>query len=306
MAIAVTEGSTDSSGGCPGGDLIAARFEVAAASLSPALRRVARFITENRALALAGSAADLATRTGTSDATVVRAVQALGFDGLPELRRILAASLGAPEATLVEAMRRTLDEAGTEPGRAVDLVIETQREALEALAAPEARATIRAAVAALHPARRILVFGIGPSASLARYVVLLLRRSGRAARALDVTGIELADQLLDLRPGDVLLVLAYGRSYREVVAVFSEARRLGLPLVLVTDSLERSLARHADVVVPARRGRARRVALHGVTLVALEAIALGLAAAQGERAVATLERLNDLRAAIAGSRSDVG
>ena len=306
MANAVTEGSADSTGGGAGGDLIAARFEAATASMSPALRRVARFITENRTLALASSAAALATRTGTSDATVVRAVQALGFDGLPELRRTMAASLGAPQATLVDAMRRTLDEAGAEPARAVDLVIETQREALDALAAPEARATIRAAIAALHPARRILVFGIGPSASLARYVVLLLRRSGRAARALDATGIELADRLLDLRPGDVLLVLAYGRSYREVVAVFSEARRLGLPLVLVTDSLERSLARHADVVVPARRGRARRVALHGVTLVALEAIALGLAAAQGERAVATLERLNDLRAAIAGSRSDVG
>jgi DNA-binding MurR/RpiR family transcriptional regulator len=188
----------------------------------------------------------------------------------------------------------------------VDLVIEAQREALEALAVPEARATLRAAVAALHPAQRILVFGIGPSASLARYIAVLLGRSGRAARALDATGIALADQLLDLRHGDALLVLAYGRSYREVVTIFAEARRLGLPIVLVTDSLDRSLARHADVVVPARRGHARKVALHGATLVALEAIALGLAAARGDRAVATLERLNDLRAAIAGSRSDVG
>jgi hypothetical protein len=48
------------------------------------------------------------------------------------------------------------------------------------------------------------------------------------------------------------------------------------------------------------------VALHGATLVALEAIALGLAAAQGSRAVATLERLNDLRAAMMGNRSDAG
>ena len=33
------------------------------------------------------SAAELAGRTGTSDATVVRTVQALGFTGLPELKR---------------------------------------------------------------------------------------------------------------------------------------------------------------------------------------------------------------------------
>ena len=302
----MTEFAVDTTDDAAGADPLATRFEGAAASLSPAARRVVRFILENRAQALASSAMELATRTGTSDATVVRAVQALGFDGLPELRRVLAASLGAPDATPADAMRSTLAEAGAEPGRAVDLVIDVQREALEALAIPKARATLRAAVAALHPAQRILVFGIGPSASLARYVAVLLGRSGRIARALDATGIALADQLLDLRQGDTLLVLAYGRSYREVVAVFAEARRLGLPIVLVTDSLDRSLARHADVVVPARRGHAGQVALHGATLVALEAIALGLAAARGDRAVATLERLNDLRAAIAGTRSDVG
>jgi DNA-binding MurR/RpiR family transcriptional regulator len=188
----------------------------------------------------------------------------------------------------------------------VDLVIEMQLDALAALATPESRVTINAAVAALHPAQRIFIFGIGPSAQLARYLAILLGRTGRAARSLDATGIALADQLIDLRPGDALLGLAYGRSYREVVAVFAEARRLGLPIVLVTDSLDRSLSRYADVVVPARRSVARRVALHGATLVALEALALGLAAAQGEQAVATLERLNDLRAAIVGNRSDVG
>ena len=306
MADATTKPAASRTGGSLGADPLAERFEEAAASLSPAARRVVRFILENRALALASPAVELATRTRTSDATVVRAVQALGFDGLPELRRVLAASLGAPDATPADAMRSTLAEAGAEPGRAVDLVIETQREALEALAAPEARATLREAIATLHPAQRILVFGIGPSASLARYVAVLLGRSSRAARALDATGITLADQLLDLRQGDALLVLAYGHSYREVVTVFAEARRLGLPIVLVTDSLDRSLTRHADVIVPARRGCARKAALHGATLVALEAIALGLAAAGGDRAVATLERLNDLRAAITGSRSDVG
>lgn len=282
------------------------RLGAALRGLSPAGRRVARFLDENRPLALALSAAELAGRTGTSDATVVRTVQAMGFAGLPELKRELAAALAAPPADPAEAMRRTLAEAGEEKDRAIDLAIETQREAVEALSTPDSRATLRAAVATLHPARRIVVFGIGPSAALARYLTILLGRAGRAARALDASGIALADQMLDLARGDALLVLAYGRAYREVVALFDEARRLALPVVLVTDSLDRALARHAEVVVPARRGRARRVALHGATLVALEAIALGLAAMDGPRALASLDRLNDLRATIAGGRHDVG
>lgn len=290
----------------PAEDAFGAQLAQAQAGLPPAARRVARFIAENRALTLASSAADLASRIGTSDATVVRAVQAMGFGGLPELKRRLAATLAANPATPAEAMRRTLAEAGEEAGTAIDLAIDAQRGAIAALAAPDARATLREAVAALHPARRILVFGIGPSAALARHVATLLGRAGRPTRALDASGIALADQLLDLGTGDALLVLAYGRAYREVAAVFAEARRLALPLVLVTDSLDRALARHADVVIPARRGHARRVALHGATLVALEALVLGLAALDGARALASLDRLNDLRAAIAGSRQDVG
>jgi DNA-binding MurR/RpiR family transcriptional regulator len=77
----------------------------------------------------------------------------------------------------------------------------------------------------------------------------------------------------------------------------SQARLLNIPIVLVTDSLEQRPARHPEVVVPARRGRAKGVALPGTTLVVLEAMVLGLAATDGRRAVATLERLNDIRAA---------
>ena len=111
-------------------DPLADRLRDAGPSLSPAALRVARFIAENRVLALASSAADLAARVGTSDATVVRAVQALGFDGLPDLRRTLAVTLGATgDATPADTMRGTLAEVGAAVGPAVDLAIETQREA---------------------------------------------------------------------------------------------------------------------------------------------------------------------------------
>lgn len=287
-------------------DSLTRRLDERAAGLAPAARRVARFLFDNRALALASSAADLARRIGTSDATVVRTVQALGFEGLPDLKRALAESLAERGPDPAEAMRETLAETGEEAGRAIDLALETQREAIEALAADPGREALRQAAATLHPARRVLVFGIGPTAALARYAATLLTRAGRTARALDAAGIALADQLLDLAPGDALLVLAYGRPYREVAAVFAEARRLALPLVLVTDSLDASLARQAEVVIPARRGRAGQVALHGATLAALEALALGLAAHDGKRALRALERLNDLRAGLADGRRDEG
>jgi DNA-binding MurR/RpiR family transcriptional regulator len=269
------------------------RLDVRSANLSPASRRVASYIDSNRVAVLASSAMELAARTETSDATVIRTVQALGFAGLAELKQVLLASVDLT-STPADDMRRTLGDVGKDTDRAIDAVIEAHDEAMASLRSPEARTRIAAAVSVLHPAARIAIFGIGPSASLTVYVATLLARGGRRTLTLNATGAMLADQMLDLGSGDALLVLAYGRAYGEVVTVFAEARQLGLPIVLVTDSLDAKLARFATVILPARRGRSERVALHGATLVCLEALVLGLAAAS-PGTVTSFERLNRLR-----------
>ena len=277
-------------------DLYRTRLDAHAARLSPASLRVACHIDANRASVLASSASKLAAAIGTSDATVIRTVQSLGFKGLGDLKQALLPSLER-ETGLVGDMRRTLADVGRSTERAIASVLDAHDDALRLLRSPESLGRIAAAVGVLHPAERIAIFGIGPSASLAGYVATLLARGGRQVAMLNATGSMLADQMLSLRVGDALLVLAYGRVHAEVVAVFGEARRLGLPVVLVTDSLDERLARSAAVVLRALRGRADRVALHGATVVCLESLVLGLAAAN-TGTVASLERLNRLRGSI--------
>lgn len=285
-------------------DLFAERLAAACKRLSPAAQRVVRFIDRNRIAVLANSAAELGASTNTSDATVVRAVQALGFEGLDDLRQTLMTSLDQ-RSTPADNMRRTLADVGENADRAIEVVLEIHREAIEAMQSEETRRRIAAAVAALHCCERIWAFGIGPSAPVVRYTVVMLRRTGRQADVLDTTGLALADQLLGLREGDALLVLAYTHPYREVMATFQEGRRLGLPIVLITDCMDSKLVRFADVVIPVRRGRAERVALHGATLVALEALILGLVVSDQPGALTALGRLNDLREVVLGKRTDI-
>ena len=279
-------------------DPFAERLREKRDGLSQTMSRVARYIEQNRVAVLASSAAEIARRTRTSDATVIRAVQALGFAGLPEMRQELVS--GLQRRSPAEGMSRTLEETGESADRAIALVLDTHRKGLEQLG--RAQSQIAAAVARLDQAQRVAIFGVGPTAALADYAAFTLRRSGRPACALNRTGIELADQLLDLHPSDVLLVLAYGRAYPEVTAVFDEAERLQVPIVLITDSLAQELADRAQLVVPVQRGDAEQVALHGVTLVCLEAIVIGLAAIADARPLTTLERLTELRRGL-GSRS---
>src|SRR5665213_1080351 len=252
-------------------------------------RRVAKFIDENRQTVLASSATALGGYNGTSDATVLRTIQALGFAGLADLKQAILKS--------ADQMRRTLADLQPSTGRALESVLQAHGEGLAVLTSEKCRAQIAAAVHLLDESDRIVVFGIGPSAALAGYVATSLGRCGRASRTIDATGSMLADQLMDLRRGDVLLILAYGRLYKEVRTVFAEARELGLATVLVTEADDTPLARLADVAVAIPRGRPDRVSLHGATLVGLEAMVLSLAAAKPEAAMASIDKPDRLRRA---------
>jgi DNA-binding MurR/RpiR family transcriptional regulator len=198
-------------------------------------------------------------------------------------------------------MRRSLTDLQHTTGQALDDVLQTHTDGLGVLRSDTCRTQIAAAVQALDAAQRIVIFGIGPSASLATYAATMLARGGRGTLVLNATGSMLADQLLALRKGDVLLMLAYTRLYTEVKAVFAQARSLALPTILLTEAQGTPLAKQADLIVAVPRGRPGGVALHGATLMALEAIIFSLAAARPDAALTSLDRLATLRRTIAGT-----
>ncbi len=271
------------------------RLAARRAALSPGEQRVAEFFAAHREEAAFLSATKIAAWLGTSDATVVRAAQALGYAGLGELKREISAALRARMSPALSLERR-LAASGTDPDATLTHALGLQIELLQ-----EARQTVRpaafaAALDLLHASDRVLIFGSGPSAALAGYLALRLTRIGRQAGAITATGVALADELLVVRPGDVLLLMAYGRVYREAVVTLDRAREQGVPVVLLTDTLAAALADWVAVSLSARRGRAGALGSIATTLVLMDALLLGLAARDQERALHALRALNDLRA----------
>src|SRR5450432_3969957 len=88
-------------------ETFAARVARLGGSLGGSGMRVVRFIEQNPASALASSALELAASAATSDATVIRTAQALGYSGLADLKQALVVALDG-NATIVDDMRRTL------------------------------------------------------------------------------------------------------------------------------------------------------------------------------------------------------
>ena len=281
-------------------DRLSERLAARSRNLTPALRRVADFINMHRRDALTMSATELGAAIGTSDATVIRAVQALGYAGLRELKQALASAAGYGTSP-ADNLGRTLGLI-EHAEAAVTYVLEAHDEAVAQLATGAPRAQIIEAIKVLSEARRIAFYGIGPTAALAQYAQFVFSRNGRPGLSLQVSGSTLADHLLDLESTQAVLMLAYGAASPEAEATIGEARRCHIPIVLISDSLDERLARHAKVIVPVLRGRTGSVALHGATFVSLEAIIMGVVARDKPRAMATLQKLNELRQTLSGRR----
>ena len=282
-------------------DTYAARVAERGGALAPAERRVAEQLLDLGPEVTLLSAAALAEQLGTSDATVVRTAKSLGYGGLAELRRALAAYGDNPPIS--ERLRRTLEQ--TPGDEILGGSIRNHLAALDALTRDVSPDAFRSAVTVLAGADRVVWRGVGPSASLAAYGELMTQRLGKTSRALVHTGTSFADELLTLERGDAVVVLAYGRPQSHVTVMLEHAAAVAAPVVLITDTLGRRLAGAVAVTLQCGRGAPGLFASHGATLVLIEALVLAIAATRQAEAEASLAELNELRAALAGRRVDV-
>lgn len=283
----------------------AAQLAAALPRLAPAEYRTALFFRDHPDEVVVASAWDLGSQIGVSDSVVIRTARSLGYAGLADLRRDLIKELrsGVTPAT---RMTKTIDNlAAHGVGAALALTVETHRTALDGLCRDIPPVLFEAAVGALAAATRVQVFGIGPSNAMAAYFVTQLNRFGRDATAMTHTGLLQADDLHRLRQGDLVVILAYSRVYRELDSLLLRIQALGLKALLLSDTLGSELSDRVDLVLPVARGRSDMFSMHTATLALLEALLVGLAIEKRDEVVPALAHLNGLRRETTGGRMDL-
>lgn len=273
------------------------RIAASRPGLSPAEDRVAAFLAQHREEAVFLSAADIARQLEMSDATVIRAVQSLGYSGLPDLKSELQEALRT-RATPTLRLGRSIEDLGDDPAVVLEHVLATEVQLLH-----DARETLRPAdfaraLTLIASAQRVVIQGLGPNASLGEYFAARLRRMRRPAIAIGARGQALADVLIDMRRGDVVIVLAYERSSAEAELSLERAHELKLPSILITDTLGLALAGQFTVALSARRAGGGMFHLSAMTIVVLDALLFGLAGQDRAAALAAAEELQELRTRI--------
>ena len=253
-------------------DLFGERLRSRTPQLSPRLLTVVNWIDDNREAVLDHTAMEIAAATQTSDATVVRAIQALGFAGLRDLKQTMQHWFG-PTISSAEKMVTTVAALTSDVSSSIDFVLEGHLRACEMLATPDNRAAIAQAVALLSDARHVL----------------------------NRTAFSLAEQLISLQRGDVLIMMGQKSPHREGLTTLREAERLGIPTILLTQATDSRFSEMSQVVIHVPRGENGRVPLHGTVMACLEMLVLSVASTASQRTIRSMKRIHDLHKAIGKS-----
>ncbi|WP_431836270.1 MurR/RpiR family transcriptional regulator [Cellulomonas sp. Y8] len=252
-------------------------------------RRVLEEVLHQPERVVESTAQEVADRVGVGRSTVVRACQAIGYKGYPQLRVALAAELAHRD--------EEVDYGSSALGR-LRADIAALAAALPQVTAVLDEDTVERAVGVLSGSRRLLVLANGLSAPLATDMAMRLTAVGRPADFVaDSIGQQIAAR--GLAPGDGCVVLSGSGASEATLKVARAARQGGAAVVAVTSFRGSPLGELADVelvVAPAATTfqheleRTSRIAL----AVLVESLVGVVAARSGAVAQATHDRVLDI------------
>lgn len=219
--------------------------------LTPKARLIGNFIIENPGKAIFMTTKELARATGVSEATVIRFVTQLGYEGysdfLQQLRDIVDTKL-----TLLE--RVDLADMNAPATERLRRVVHSEVDNLKQLCDNLDMETFNKAVDLLHGSSAIYVIGSRLSYTFAYYLgwsLTKIRTKVYIMRGSDSTCID----FLTIAPEESLVVIFAATRYpNELIRLGKLAKRLGHRLLVITDGALCPLIPFADlsIIAPSR------------------------------------------------------
>lgn len=255
-------------------------------------QQLVKTLTMHPSAGLYMSASELASTAGVHASSAVRFAKKLGFDGYLEFRRALQTHAPRPTASAAGRIERTVGT--TTDGDVLGQLLAKEMLSLDHLSQVISQTQIDQAAKVLLSARSIMVWASGNAKVLADLLDRRMRRAGFACQNIASEGRELAERLVPLRAGDVLVCFAFRREPAELAATLMHARECGATSILIADNLAHTLVTQADVTLAAPRGEDEEFLTLTVPMLITNALVLSLARVDQGRSVQGLQRLENL------------
>jgi DNA-binding MurR/RpiR family transcriptional regulator len=222
-------------------------------SLNGAQKRLGHYLQNDSSALLLSNVRDLAQAVGVSKSTVVRFAKSMGYKGFPEFKRDIQKEMRG-KLRAAARMEETFAELGDDENIFAKLIkrdIQLLQETLQAASFPD----FHKAVEIIWRAQKVFIIGLNASMALAYLLHFRLVRVKKDTRWIFLTGgTSLLEQLAFMNPSDVLIAIDFLQVPREVQAALQHAKKVGAPILGITDFPSSAIAKAADVSLYAKRG----------------------------------------------------
>jgi RpiR family transcriptional regulator, carbohydrate utilization regulator len=271
------------------------RLQGAYTGLRAAEQRVADFILKHPDELIYLTVTELAERTSTSESTVVRLTQKIGYKGYQEFKIMLARDLVEP-TTEIHSSIEPGDDLTTVKSKVFHANAQALRDTLEVLDEEQ----LRRAVDALARARRVEIYGVGGSSPLALDAYHKLIKLGISALALSDGDLMAMSSSL-LGPADVALGISHTGASRDVTDALDRAKASGATTICLTHRPSSPVTKVSDIVLvtaaqqTAFRSDASSSRIAQLTII--DVLYVGVAHVNHERSLRMIERTREATAA---------
>ena len=264
------------------------RLAEAHGRLNPRRRRLVQATLENPGQTFFLSSRALARRYRVDPATIVRTIQALGYERFAEFAADLREHFKARITPY-----RIMEAAAREKRSVADHVrhsVERDMGNLSALGSSLDALRVVDLARRVHRARRILVVGADLAATLSWFLAYGLMVLGFDAEAPAGSAGNLHHKVRLLGPRDLVIAISFGRCLRATVEAVDDARERGVPTFGVTDSDTAPIARHCDHYLLASIAGSSFTGSYVAPMALLNAVLVACAQLEPRRSLALLRQ----------------
>ena len=204
--------------------------------------KIADYVVASPFRMIRTSTEEIARASGTSQASIIRFCQKLGYTGFKELKIVLAQEVGNLPPKAVSSAELPPES---------DFVAGVLRQSIEGLQRSVItldRKMLDAAIHAIAKARIVDIYGAGESYVVAKDLQIKLRRLGIIANV-DPNPHLQAISATSLQVGDVAVGISFSGCTKDTLDAMEFASESGATTIAITNFSEFPLAENADIVL---------------------------------------------------------
>ena len=209
--------------------------------IGKAEKRIADWLLSNPGEVLSLSIVDLAEKCGCSEATIVRFAKRMGFSGYQELKISIAQETNSTSVSTNVTSGDSMEEVYDKVCNDIYCSLERTKMALDTK-------KLEAACEKIAAADRVVIFGLGNSASIALDASHKLQRTGCNAYAYSDNHMQVI-AASHLTPNDVAIGISHSGSSKDIVDALKIAKQAGATTIAITNAGKSPIQKQSDITL---------------------------------------------------------